>query len=192
MYFVQNMLEDKGDSLKVCSSFRSCIGCWPPIQGKHGFSNSGSKSSGALFNRWVFFPLPRNAQHAALGCTPSMQAAVQLANCACHCDCGALTVMLRGPARAQGKRVAVSGSGNVAVYTVEKLLELGAVPLTVSDSSGYVYFEEGMSSADLDAVNTHKVINRGRLSDFKSGARLTLACFWLPCCKTPRRYVHQS
>ena len=73
-------------------------------------------------------------------------------------------------ARAQGKRVAISGSGNVAVYTVEKLLELGAVPLTVSDSSGYVFFEEGMSSEDLEAVNTHKVINRGRLSDFKSGA----------------------
>ena len=41
----------------------------------------------------------------------------------------------------QGKRVALSGSGNVATYAVEKLLELGAVPVTVSDSSGYIYFE---------------------------------------------------
>ena len=41
----------------------------------------------------------------------------------------------------QGKRVALSGSGNVATYAVEKLLELGAVPVTVSDSTGYIYFE---------------------------------------------------
>jgi glutamate dehydrogenase (NADP+) len=73
----------------------------------------------------------------------------------------------------QGKRVAVSGSGNVAVYTVEKLLELGATVLTVSDSTGYVYFEEGMTKELLDAVNDHKVIKRGRLSNFKSGARPT-------------------
>lgn len=64
----------------------------------------------------------------------------------------------------------VSGSGNVAVYTVEKLLELGATVLTVSDSTGYVYFEEGMTTKLLDAVNTHKVIKRGRLSDFPKGA----------------------
>lgn len=69
----------------------------------------------------------------------------------------------------QGKRVAVSGSGNVAVYTVEKLLELGAVPLTMSDSTGYVYYKDGMTEKDLDAVNTHKVLQRGRLSDFKGG-----------------------
>ena len=74
----------------------------------------------------------------------------------------------------QGKRVAVSGSGNVAVYTVEKLLELGAVPLTMSDSTGYVYYPEGMTEKDLDAVNTHKVLQRGRLSDFKGGERPTL------------------
>ncbi|EIE22909.1 putative glutamate dehydrogenase [Coccomyxa subellipsoidea C-169] len=69
----------------------------------------------------------------------------------------------------QGKRVAVSGSGNVAIYTVEKLLELGATVLTVSDSTGYVYFEDGLTKELLEAVNDHKVIKRGRLSDFKSG-----------------------
>ena len=83
----------------------------------------------------------------------------------------------------QGKRVAVSGSGNVAVYTVEKLLELGAVPLTMSDSTGYVYYAEGMTEADLDAVNTHKVLQRGRLSDFKGGAG---PLFWCPAlCEPP-------
>ncbi len=76
-------------------------------------------------------------------------------------------------ARAQGKRVAVSGSGNVAIYTVEKLLELGATVLTVSDSTGYVYFEDGLTKELLEAVNDHKVIKRGRLSDFKSGAHIS-------------------
>ena len=37
--------------------------------------------------------------------------------------------------------MALSGSGNVATYAVEKLLELGAIPVTVSDSTGYIYFE---------------------------------------------------
>lgn len=71
----------------------------------------------------------------------------------------------------QGKRVAVSGSGNVAVYTVEKLLELGAIPLTVSDSTGYVYFEEGITTELLASINEHKVIKRGRLSDYPEGAQ---------------------
>ena len=65
--------------------------------------------------------------------------------------------------------MAVSGSGNVAVYTVEKLLELGAIPLTVSDSTGYVYYSEGMTKDDLAAVNEHKVVQHGRLTDFKTG-----------------------
>ena len=69
----------------------------------------------------------------------------------------------------QGKKVAVSGAGNVAIYTAEKLLEFGATVLTMSDSSGYVYFEKGITREQLTAVDTHKVANRGRLSDFKEG-----------------------
>ncbi|CAL5229166.1 g12441 [Coccomyxa viridis] len=69
----------------------------------------------------------------------------------------------------EGKKVAVSGAGNVAIYTAEKLLEFGATVLTMSDSSGYVYFEKGITREQLTAVDTHKVANRGRLSDFKEG-----------------------
>ena len=72
----------------------------------------------------------------------------------------------------QGKKVAVSGAGNVAIYTAEKLLEFGATVLTMSDSSGYVYFEKGITREQLTAVDTHKVANRGRLSDFKEGEHL--------------------
>lgn len=63
----------------------------------------------------------------------------------------------------------MSGAGNVAIYTAEKLLEFGASVLTMSDSSGYVYFEKGITREQLTAVDTHKVANRGRLSDFKQG-----------------------
>ena len=76
---------------------------------------------------------------------------------------------------AQGKKVAVSGAGNVAIYTAEKLLEFGATVLTMSDSSGYVYFEKGITREQLTAVDTHKVANRGRLSDFKEGERCARA-----------------
>ena len=74
------------------------------------------------------------------------------------------------------RKVAVSGAGNVAIYTAEKLLEFGATVLTMSDSSGYVYFEKGITREQLTAVDTHKVANRGRLSDFKEGESCSRAC----------------
>src|SRR5437868_14619253 len=49
----------------------------------------------------------------------------------------------------EGKTCLVSGSGNVAQYTVEKLLELGAKPVTLSDSSGYIYDESGITTEKL-------------------------------------------
>jgi glutamate dehydrogenase (NADP+) len=68
----------------------------------------------------------------------------------------------------EGKRVAISGAGNVAIYTAEKLIELGAVVLTMSDSGGYLYEAEGFTKELLDQVNEVKVTKRGRLSDYKS------------------------
>ena len=47
-----------------------------------------------------------------------------------------------------GKRVLVSGSGNVAQYTVEKLIQLGAVPVTLSDSDGYIYDPDGIDAEE--------------------------------------------
>jgi glutamate dehydrogenase (NADP+) len=68
----------------------------------------------------------------------------------------------------QGKRVAVSGSGNVAQYAVEKLLELGAIPITMSDSTGYIYEPEGITKQQLETVFDIKNVKRGFLTDFKS------------------------
>jgi glutamate dehydrogenase (NADP+) len=63
-----------------------------------------------------------------------------------------------------GLRCAVSGSGNVAQYAVLKLLELGSKVLTLSDSNGVLFFEDGMSQDDIDKIIECKNIHRGRLS----------------------------
>ena len=66
----------------------------------------------------------------------------------------------------QGKTCLVSGSGNVAQYTVEKLLQLGAKPLTLSDSSGYIYDEAGISLDKLHFVMDLKNVRRGRIKEY--------------------------
>lgn len=60
----------------------------------------------------------------------------------------------------------VSGSGNVAQYTIEKLLDLGAKPVTASDSSGYIYDEAGIDREKLDFIMTLKNIKRGRIEEY--------------------------
>jgi glutamate dehydrogenase (NADP+) len=60
----------------------------------------------------------------------------------------------------------VSGSGNVAQYTVEKLIELGARPVTLSDSSGYIYDEVGIDAEKLNFVMELKNNRRGRISEY--------------------------
>jgi glutamate dehydrogenase (NADP+) len=66
----------------------------------------------------------------------------------------------------QGKRCLVSGSGNVAQYTVDKLIELGAKPMTLSDSSGYVYDEAGLDRQKLAFVMDLKNVRRGRVKEY--------------------------
>ena len=53
----------------------------------------------------------------------------------------------------QGKRCLVSGSGNVAQYAAEKLLQLGAVVLTLSDSTGYIYEPNGFTMEQVHQVS---------------------------------------
>ena len=65
-----------------------------------------------------------------------------------------------------GKTCLVSGSGNVAQYTVEKLLQLGAKTVTLSDSSGYVYDEHGVDRERLDFVLDLKNARRGRIQEY--------------------------
>jgi len=65
----------------------------------------------------------------------------------------------------KGKVCAVSGSGNVAQYTVEKLLELGAKVVTLSDSNGFIYDEGGIDHKELKCVLDLKNVRRGRISE---------------------------
>lgn len=66
----------------------------------------------------------------------------------------------------KGKRVAISGSGNVALYTAKKLLQLGAVPVSMSDSDGSIYIPDGMTQEQFDQIFELKMAMRGRISEF--------------------------
>lgn len=64
------------------------------------------------------------------------------------------------------KTCAVSGSGNVAQYTIEKLLHLGAKPVTVSDSQGFVYDKDGIDEEKLEYIKELKNVKRGRIREY--------------------------
>jgi glutamate dehydrogenase (NADP+) len=64
------------------------------------------------------------------------------------------------------KTALVSGSGNVAQYTIEKLISLGAKPVTISDSSGYIYDEEGITREKLRFAMELKNVRRGRIAEY--------------------------
>jgi glutamate dehydrogenase (NADP+) len=66
----------------------------------------------------------------------------------------------------EGKICLVSGSGNVSQYTIEKLLDLGAKPVTVSDSNGVIYDPEGIDREKLAWVMELKNVRRGRIRDY--------------------------
>jgi glutamate dehydrogenase (NADP+) len=66
----------------------------------------------------------------------------------------------------EGKICLVSGSGNVAQYTVEKLLQLGARPVTLSDSQGFIHDEAGIDAEKLKFVFDLKNVRRGRIKEY--------------------------
>ena len=66
----------------------------------------------------------------------------------------------------KGKRCLVSGSGNVAQYTTQKLIEMGAKVITLSDSSGYVHDPQGIDRDKLEFVKYLKNIRRGRIQEY--------------------------
>jgi glutamate dehydrogenase (NADP+) len=66
----------------------------------------------------------------------------------------------------KGKTALVSGSGNVAQYTVEKLITLGAKPVTLSDSTGFIYDNAGVTRDKLAFVMDLKNVRRGRIAEY--------------------------
>ncbi len=73
----------------------------------------------------------------------------------------------------EGKRCLVSGTGNVAQYAVEKIIQEGGIPVTVSDSDGFIYDEEGIDEEKLEFIKELKNEKRGRIKayadEFESG-----------------------
>ena len=66
----------------------------------------------------------------------------------------------------EGKSCLVSGSGNVAQYTIEKILDLDGTVITCSDSSGYIYDEEGIDREKLAFLTLLKNVRRGRVKEY--------------------------
>ena len=66
----------------------------------------------------------------------------------------------------EGKKVVISGAGNVAQYAAEKAIELGATVLTLSDSGGYIYDSEGINTEKLKHVMYIKNEKRGRIGSY--------------------------
>ena len=93
--------------------------------------------------------------------------------------------------RVEGKRVAISGSGNVAQYAARKVMDLGGKVISLSDSEGTLYCESGLSEEQWLAVLELKNVKRGRISElaerfgleFRAGqSPWSLACdIALPC-----------
>lgn len=79
----------------------------------------------------------------------------------------------------KGKKCAVSGSGNVAIYCCEKLIQLGATPVTVSDSNGTIYDPNGIK---VDVLKQVKEVERARLTRY---AELVLTAQYTPVDKYP-------
>jgi glutamate dehydrogenase (NADP+) len=78
----------------------------------------------------------------------------------------AQNMLLRKEDSFKGKKVVISGSGNVAQYAAEKSIELGATVLTLSDSQGYIYDADGIDSEKLKHVMFIKNEKRGRISEY--------------------------
>ena len=66
----------------------------------------------------------------------------------------------------RGKKVVISGSGNVAQYAIEKTIQLGGIPLTASDSDGFIYDADGITPEKLAFILELKNVRRGRISEY--------------------------
>jgi len=92
----------------------------------------------------------------------------------------------------EGKVCLVSGSGNVAQYTIEKLIQLGARAVTVSDSNGYIYDEEGIDREKLDFIFDCKNNRRGRIAEYAEKFRSAVYTPLLPGAEFNPLWDHKA
>lgn len=70
----------------------------------------------------------------------------------------------------KGKKVVISGSGNVAIYAAEKVVEFGGIVIAMSDSNGYIYDENGINVNDIKQI---KEVNKGRVKEYLNTHKFT-------------------
>ena len=75
-------------------------------------------------------------------------------------------MLKRAGGELEGRRCALSGAGNVSIYCAEKLIELGAVVISLSDSAGTIHDPAGIDAEKLESVKQLKLDRRGRLSEY--------------------------
>ena len=75
-------------------------------------------------------------------------------------------MLLKNKMDFQGLSVCISGSGNVAQYVCEKVIELGGLPISMSDSSGFIYDKDGIDADKLKFIKKLKNIKRGRIKEY--------------------------
>ena len=75
-------------------------------------------------------------------------------------------MLLRNKMSFDGLTIVISGSGNVAQFACEKVIELGGMPVTMSDSSGYIYDKEGIDNEKLTFIKNLKNVKRGRIKEY--------------------------
>ena len=101
----------------------------------------------------------------------------------------------------ENKIVVISGSGNVAQYSCQKAIELGAKVVSLSDSSGYIYDKEGITKEKLDFVFELKNIRKGRIKEyadafnceFRQGSPWSIPCdIALPCATQNELNEHDA
>lgn len=66
----------------------------------------------------------------------------------------------------EGKKVLISGSGNVAIYAAERLMQFGAKVVSLSDSGGTIYDADGLNAEKLEFVKDLKEVRRGRIKEY--------------------------
>ena len=75
-------------------------------------------------------------------------------------------MLLKNKMDFQGLSVVISGSGNVAQYVCEKVIELGGIPVSMSDSSGFIYDKDGIDADKLKFIKKLKNVKRGRIKEY--------------------------
>tara|TARA_Y100000589_G_scaffold111483_1_gene105981 strand:+ start:3293 stop:4639 length:1347 start_codon:yes stop_codon:yes gene_type:complete len=75
-------------------------------------------------------------------------------------------MLLKNKMDFQGLSVVISGSGNVAQFVCEKVIELGGIPVSMSDSSGFIYDKDGINTEKLKFIKKLKNVKRGRIKEY--------------------------